>query len=232
MASVAALVPAAGMGLRLGENLPKAFVDLGGRTLLDWALDGLLASGALSHVVVVVPDRLVDRTQDICARLSGDLPIDVVVGGAERADSVRAGLRAAARADVILVHDAARCLTPPETVARVVDAVIAGSPAVVPVLPVVDTMKSVDADGVVTGTVDRESLRSVQTPQGFDADVLRRAHAAADHATDDAGLVERLGVPVTTVAGHPEAFKITTPMDLVLARAVLAARHPVGSESH
>jgi 2-C-methyl-D-erythritol 4-phosphate cytidylyltransferase len=123
----------------------------------------------------------------------------------------------------VLVHDAARALTPADLFVRVVDALRAGSNAVIPVLPVVDTIKSVDADGTVTGTPDRSTLRAVQTPQGFDVDLLERANRDAADATDDAGLVERLGERITTVAGDPLAFKITTPLDLVLARTVLAS---------
>lgn len=213
---VVALVPAAGQGTRLGEGVPKAFVTLRGRTLLQWAVGGLLDSGAVDRVVVIVPPDRVDR-------LRGELPdrVDVVAGGAERTDSVRAGMAAAGDADLVLVHDAARALTPPALVARVVAELRAGREAVVPALPVTDTIKSVDLLGVVTGTPERSELRAVQTPQGFTADLLRRAYDASDTlATDDAGLVERLGARVRTIAGEPLAFKITTPLDLALARAL------------
>jgi 2-C-methyl-D-erythritol 4-phosphate cytidylyltransferase len=116
---------------------------------------------------------------------------------------------------------------PVAVVDAVVAAVLAGAAAVVPVLPVVDTLKRVDAAGLVTGTVPRAGTYAVQTPQGFRREVLAKAHAAADPAdpaTDDAGLVERLGIPVTTVPGSGEAMKITTPFDLVVAEAVLRAR--------
>jgi 2-C-methyl-D-erythritol 4-phosphate cytidylyltransferase len=137
---------------------------------------------------------------------------------------VRAGLAAAGDAEFVLVHDAARALTPPAMIARVVAELKAGSAAVIPVLPVTDTIKSVDVLGVVTGTPLRSELRAVQTPQGFSAQVLRDAHDAGDlAATDDASLVERLGVSVQTIAGEVRAFKITTPLDLVLARALLDA---------
>jgi 2-C-methyl-D-erythritol 4-phosphate cytidylyltransferase/2-C-methyl-D-erythritol 2,4-cyclodiphosphate synthase len=133
--------------------------------------------------------------------------------------------------DVILVHDAARALTPPATIAAVVRAVRSGHRAVIPVLPVADTIKSAvpgeDPEGFPTvgQTVDRSGLRAVQTPQGFSRELLSRAHAAAGHdATDDAGLVESLGEPVTMIPGHVEAFKVTTPFDLVLAEAVLERR--------
>ncbi|MHB1211968.1 MAG: IspD/TarI family cytidylyltransferase, partial [Candidatus Nanopelagicales bacterium] len=134
--------------------------------------------------------------------------------------------------DVVLVHDAARPLVPAEVVGSVVSAVRSGHPAVVPGLPVVDTIKAVDDHGDVERTVDRESLRSIQTPQGFDRAVLQRAHAAADLdavATDDAGLVERLGTRVHVVPGHEEAFKVTTPLDVVIAEAILARRRAAGA---
>jgi 2-C-methyl-D-erythritol 4-phosphate cytidylyltransferase len=150
----------------------------------------------------------------------------VVAGGADRHASVGAALDALPPGvDLVLVHDAARCLTPPSVVGAVVTALRSGADAVIPVLPVADTIKRVEVDRVVA-TVPREHLRAVQTPQGFRRDVLVAAHAAAPDAshTDDAGLVELLGRPVTVVPGHEEAFKITRPLDLLLAEAVLAAR--------
>lgn len=214
---VVALVPAAGKGLRLGHDEPKAFVCLGTDSLLTRSVDGLRASGAVDRIVVIVPVDLLDAARG----LVGDHVI-VVAGGRERTDSVRAGLAVVGDASVVLVHDAARALTPPALIARVVAEVRAGRPAVIPVLPVVDTVKEVDLMGAVVGTPDRASLRAVQTPQGFDADVLRRAYAAAtDISTDDAGLVERIGETVHTIVGDALAFKITTPHDLLLAEALL-----------
>ncbi|OZE88436.1 2-C-methyl-D-erythritol 4-phosphate cytidylyltransferase [Rhodococcoides fascians] len=214
---VVALVPAAGKGLRLGHDEPKAFVCLGTDSLLTRSVDGLRASGAVDRIVVIVPVDLLDAARG----LVGD-DVTVVAGGRERTDSVRAGLAVVGDASVVLVHDAARALTPPALIARVVAEVRAGRPAVIPVLPVVDTVKEVDLMGAVVGTPDRASLRAVQTPQGFDADVLRRAYAAAtDISTDDAGLVERIGETVHTIVGDALAFKITTPHDLLLAEALL-----------
>ncbi|NIL87046.1 2-C-methyl-D-erythritol 4-phosphate cytidylyltransferase [Rhodococcus fascians] len=214
---VVALVPAAGKGLRLGHDEPKAFVCLGTDSLLTRSVDGLRASGAVDRIVVIVPVDLLDAARG----LVGD-DVTVVAGGRERTDSVRAGLAVIGGASVVLVHDAARALTPPALIARVVAEVRAGRPAVIPVLPVVDTVKEVDLMGAVVGTPDRASLRAVQTPQGFDADVLRRAYAAAtDISTDDAGLVERIGETVHTIVGDALAFKITTPHDLLLAEALL-----------
>ncbi|MFE2993438.1 2-C-methyl-D-erythritol 4-phosphate cytidylyltransferase [Nocardia sp. NPDC059246] len=219
---VVALVPAAGMGVRLGENKPKAFVHVGGSPMLTRAVQGLIDSGSVDDVVVMVPAELVAETRALLP--ASDVPVRVVAGGAERTDSVRAGLAAAPDATLVLVHDAARALTPPALITRVVGALRAGARAVVPALPVTDTIKSVDAAGAVTGTPDRSGLRAIQTPQGFDAALLRAAYAVGTQATDDAGLVEMLGATVHTVLGDALAFKITTPLDLVLANTLAARR--------
>ena len=217
--AVTALVPAAGRGVRLGADVPKAFVALCGRSLLWRAVHGLLESGCIDEVVVAVAAEDAGHAADA---LAGVDRVRFVTGGAQRSDSVRAALDAVPGIDVVLVHDAARCLTPASVIRDVVAAVRAGHSAVVPVLPVTDTVKQVDAGGSVVSTVDRSALRVAQTPQGFDAALLRRAHAAnGAPATDDAGLVERLGERVMTVPGHPHAFKITTPFDLAVAEAVL-----------
>jgi len=161
------------------------------------------------------------------AALAAFEPVTVVPGGADRTESVRLALRAALErvpdAKIVLVHDAARAFTPPALVRSVTAAVAAGAQAVVPVLPVTDTVKRVDDAGVVLDTPSRTHLRAVQTPQGFDVDVLCRAYEAADVATDDAGLVERIGVPVHTVPGDVAAMKITTPFDLAVAEAVFTS---------
>lgn len=215
--SVVALVPAAGRGERLGMSTPKAFVELGGKTLLARAVDGLLESGCVDRVVVIVPAELIAAAVAL-------LPagVEVVIGGAERTDSVRAGLAHVGDAEFVLVHDAARALTPPQLIASVVQSLRSGHRAVIPALPVVDTVKIVDESGAVTGTPDRAALRAVQTPQGFTAELLRRAYRSEAVATDDAALVELAGETVHTVIGDPMAFKITTPLDLTLATALVA----------
>lgn len=222
--AVVALVPAAGRGLRLGAQRPKALVPVLGESLLVRSLRGLLDAGCVQRVVVAAPE---DELAAVTAETASLPAVDVVVGGADRTDSVRRALAVAERvvpeAGIALVHDAARAFTPASVIGDVVRAVRAGSPAVVPVLPVSDTIKRVDGDGVVSGTVDRAPLRAVQTPQGFTVDVLRAAYAgAADAASDDAGLVEAIGQPVTTVDGDPRALKITTAFDLAVAESVLA----------
>ncbi|MET8651525.1 2-C-methyl-D-erythritol 4-phosphate cytidylyltransferase [Nocardia aurea] len=222
--SVVALVPAAGRGVRLGANAPKAFVEVGGTPMVRLAVDGLIASGAVDRIIVMVPPESVESAVALLSHSAVRDIVRIVVGGAERTDSVRAGIAAAPEASYYLVHDAARALTPPGLIADVVAQLRVGHPAVVPALPVVDTVKSVDALGTVTGTPDRATLRAIQTPQGFEAGLLRTAYAADVHATDDAGLVELLGAPVRTIAGDPLAFKITTRLDLMLAETILS-RH-------
>lgn len=218
MSDTVAVVPAAGSGERLGAGVAKAFVELAGQTILERAVDGLLAAGVIDRVVVAVPADRIDHT---AALLAGRA--HVVAGGAERHDTVRSALAAVGDPQYIVVHDAARPLTPPAQIQRVVAALHDGMRAVIPVLPVVDTIKAVDSNGVVLGTPERAGLRAVQTPQGFDADLLRRAYQRAGSfaVTDDASLVENLGTPVHTVPGDPLAFKITTALDLRLAQAVL-----------
>ncbi|NMH99209.1 2-C-methyl-D-erythritol 4-phosphate cytidylyltransferase [Pseudonocardia acidicola] len=241
--SVVAVVPAAGSGVRLGAAVPKAFVSLGGVPMLVRTVDGLLDSRVVDRVIVAAPADQVGTARSLLA----GRPVVVLAGGADRTESVRCALRAIGRVtedahggeraagspgggresqvDTVLVHDAARPLTPPELTAAVVAAVRSGHPAVVPALPLADTVKQVDGDGRVHGTIDRSVLRAVQTPQGFSYDVLRRAYAAATSAaTDDAGLVEALGEPVHTVPGHASAFKVTTPWDLELAELLLRRR--------
>lgn len=215
-----AIVPAAGSGERLAAGLPKAFVHLGGLTLIERAITGLRESGVVDAVVVAVPATRTDESALILG--DPDFDVRVVAGGADRTESVRAALDAAADADFVLVHDAARPLTPPALIARVVQSLEEGHTAVVPALPLADTIKAVDANGVVLGTPERTGLRAVQTPQGFTADVLRRAYGRTGVFTDDASMVESIGGQVQTVPGDPMAFKITTPMDLVLAEALVS----------
>lgn len=220
--TVGVVVPAAGAGVRFGGPTPKALALLAGEPLLVHAVRLLRAAPSVGTVVVAAP---AGHLASVTALLA---PYDVVVvpGGPTRQDSVGLALAALPPGvDLVLVHDAARCLTPVAVVEAVVAALRSGAQAVVPVLPVVDTLKRVDDQGLVLATVDRADLRSVQTPQGFTRALLERAHAAGrDPLTDDAGLVEALGAPVLTVPGSDEAFKVTRPQDLLLAEAVLAGR--------
>ena len=229
----AALVPAAGRGERLGPGSPKALRFLGGQPLLVHAVHALSDARVVDLVVVAAPAEQVEEVRSLLGQQEYAADVIVVSGGENRQESVaRALLALPADIDVVLVHDAARPLVPSQLVAAVVSAVRAGHPAVVPGLPVADTIKSVDAADNVQATLDRSALRAIQTPQGFDRSVLQAAHAAADldaPATDDAGLVEAGGITVHVVPGHEEAFKVTRPIDLVLAEAVLARRRATGA---
>lgn len=222
---VVAIVPAAGSGERLAVGVPKAFYQLDGQTLIERAVDGLLDSGVVDTVVVAVPADRTDEARQILGHRAM-----IVAGGSNRTDTVNLALTVlsgTAEPEFVLVHDAARALTPPALVARVVEALRDGYAAVVPVLPLSDTIKAVDANGVVLGTPERAGLRAVQTPQGFTTDLLLRSYQrgsldlpAAEYA-DDASLVEHIGGQVQVVDGDPLAFKITTKLDLLLAQAIV-----------
>jgi len=227
----AAVVPAAGKGERLGPGTPKALRELGGVPMLVHAVRTLARARLVDAVVVAAPAAEVASVRALLADHEVPAEVSVVAGGTTRQESVgRAVASLPAEIDIVLVHDAARPLAPVELVDAIAAAVRDGADAVVPVLPVPDTIKEVDAAEQVTQTLDRAALRAVQTPQGFRRAVLEQAHAAAggELATDDAGLVERLGLKVSTVRGAEEAFKVTRPLDLVLAEAVLAKRRAEG----
>ncbi|NUV53757.1 2-C-methyl-D-erythritol 4-phosphate cytidylyltransferase [Streptomyces coelicolor] len=230
----AAVIPAAGRGVRLGPGAPKALRALGGTPMLVHAVRAMADSRAVSLVVVVAPPDGAGEVKSLldAHALPERTDVLVVPGGDSRQESVKRGLDALPEGyDIVLVHDAARPLVPVDTVDAVVEAVRDGAAAVVPALPLADTVKQVEpaaAPGepeAVVATPDRSRLRAVQTPQGFERATLVRAHeTVTDDVTDDAGMVERLGLTVVTVPGHEEAFKVTRPLDLVLAEAVLARR--------
>jgi 2-C-methyl-D-erythritol 4-phosphate cytidylyltransferase len=219
--TTACIVVAAGRGDRFGRGGPKALHPLAGLPLVVHAVRAAAGSGVIDLFAVAAPTEFVDEVDTSLRGIS--VGVVVIPGGVSRRDSVSAALAVLpGDVDVVLVHDAARCLAPPELFATVAASISGGLDAVVPVLPVPDTVKEVRGE-VVVATLDRSALRAVQTPQGFRRDVLVRAHAAVDgDVTDDAGLVERLGGAVHVVPGHEHAFKVTRPLDLLLAEAVLA----------
>lgn len=227
----AVVIPAAGLGERLGPGAPKALRLLGGAPLLLHAVRAMAAAGPVEVVVVAAPPDEVDRVWGLLPIEGLRAELRVVAGGTTRRESVALALTALdSDVDVVLVHDAARPLAPPELAEAVVRAVRAGADAVVPGLPVSDTVKRVDESEHVVETVPRAPLRAVQTPQGFRRNVLERAHAAAggEEATDDAALVEALGVRVRVLPGSQDAAKVTRSADLVLAESVLARRRAAG----
>jgi 2-C-methyl-D-erythritol 4-phosphate cytidylyltransferase/2-C-methyl-D-erythritol 2,4-cyclodiphosphate synthase len=222
------VVVAAGSGTRLGGSEPKAFVALRGVPVLERALRGVFDSVEPAQVVLVVPSSHLKAARSIADRVAGVASdsVSVVAGGATRQASVAAGLAAlAADVDTVLVHDAARALTPPVLFDRVARAVRSTGGGVIPALPVTDTVKRVGADAAVLGTVDRSDLVHVQTPQGFPRVDLDAAYAdAIEEHTDDAALFAAAGHVVTVVEGEARAFKITTPWDLRRAENVLGAQ--------
>ena len=218
-----AVVVAAGAGDRLAADRPKAFVRLGGRTMLAWSLAMLDDHDLVDGIVMVVPEEYEERASLLADDLCATKIAAAVAGGATRPDSVAAGLACVPEgAAFVLVHDAARPLTPPDVVDRVVAALRAGADGAVPALPVADTVKRVGPDGSIAETLERGALRAVQTPQGFPVAILREALAArAGEATDCASLVEALGRAVVCVEGDERAFKVTTPADLARAQQLV-----------
>jgi 2-C-methyl-D-erythritol 4-phosphate cytidylyltransferase len=220
---VAILVPAAGLGVRMGPGAPKALRLLAGEPLLVHAVRNVAGAPSVGLIVVAAPPPDLAAVRALLA--TERVPVVVVAGGATRQASVACALSAVpAKFDLVLVHDAARALTPPSLIEAVAAKLRSGSSAVIPALPVVDTIKRVGESSEVVATVDRSVLRAVQTPQGFRRATLAAAHAgAADDHTDDAGLAEQAGVRVDTVPGDDLAFKITRPFDLAIAEALIAS---------
>jgi len=207
-----ALVVAAGRGERLGTPVPKAFVNLAGRPMLEWSVTALQRVAAVTEIVVALPPGVTAPAGTIG-----------VPGGSERSHSVRAALAISAPDDVVIVHDAARPLVTTELVAACL-AALDGADAAIAATPVTDTIKECE-DGRVVRTLDRGRLWAIQTPQVFRREALERALAQDDGvvaaATDDAGLVEALGGTVRIVPAPPENLKVTTALDLRVAEMLL-----------
>ena len=204
----AAIIAAAGMGHRLGANLPKALVKLLDKTLVEHAVANL--SPVCELIIVTAPSGY----EAEYSKILGD-QVEVITGGVLRSDSIRLAIsKIPAKYEYVLVHDAARALASTTLASSVLSQLIQGEQAVIPALSVIDTIKEVDAKGYVRNTLDRSALKVIQTPQGFTRSVLERAHTASEDATDDAALVEALGIAVKVITGEEGALKITTPSDL------------------
>ena len=212
----AAIIAGAGMGHRLGAEIPKALIQIQGITLLERAFISL--SKVVDEIVITAPAGYEEQFKAIVGQSA-----EVVTGGVLRSDSIRVALKALSPSvESVLIHDAARALASSALAARVLDELRSGQSAVIPVLKVIDTIKEIDRDGFVRATPDRSSLVAAQTPQGFNRQVLERAHSASDDATDDAALVEAIGVEVKTIEGEASAFKITTKEDISQALLLLS----------
>jgi 2-C-methyl-D-erythritol 4-phosphate cytidylyltransferase/2-C-methyl-D-erythritol 2,4-cyclodiphosphate synthase len=227
---IALVVVAAGQGQRLGAGKPKAFVDLVGRPLLTHAIESIIALPELAQLIIAVPESHLVEAAEIGAELIGALPIgfEVVLGGETRQGSIANALgELQHESEIVLVHDAARALAPTSLFAKVAESVRQTKLSSLPVMRVVDTIKRIDGETVLE-TVDRDVLRSAQTPQGFVASDLVAAYAAAEaDFTDDAALMQSAGHRILAIDGDERAFKITTPADLAAAELRFSGK-PVG----
>jgi len=235
MSGIAVILVAAGDGTRLGQPVPKALVEIQGKTLLEHALERIVAIRGLEQIVVASHENLVPEFTRLGQKAVGDkVPVSFTPGGLSRQGSISNALAAVdANVDVVLVHDAARCFAPTELFEKVAAKVSEFGVGVVPVLPIADTVKQVEQD-VVLGTVPRENLRSAQTPQGFlYADLVRNYSQATEDFTDDAALMQSFGEVIHSVAGDTRAFKITHPEDLEYAKKLFSTRRSgIGTDVH
>jgi 2-C-methyl-D-erythritol 4-phosphate cytidylyltransferase/2-C-methyl-D-erythritol 2,4-cyclodiphosphate synthase len=221
MSSFAVVLLAAGRGERLGANQPKAFVSVTGRSLLEHALGNVLAAKGVAQVVLACPQSHLEQTKQLVAGLNASVVVDVVVGGQTRQQSIANALAKVSDHPVVLVHDSARAFASSQLFENVAAAVTQHQCGILPVLPVVDTIKRVDGH-LVQETIDRDQLRIAQTPQGFPTAALKAAYATPDaEHTDDASLFQWHGGKVICVAGEPNAFKVTTAPDLLAAQQLL-----------
>ena len=228
MTATWAVIVAAGRGDRLGLDRPKAFAKLNGRPLLAESLERLEGSEWVDAIVIVAPEEWEEPSILLAEEIGAGKVTACVTGGETRTESVRAGVaEVSPEALVILVHDAARPLLPPEVVERVLEPLGEGWDGAAPALPVADTLKRAGEDGKVAETVDRAGLHAVQTPQAFLAPVLREALSeATGDATDCAGLVERRGGRVRLVPGDRCLLKVTTAEDLAFVESLLVTVMP------
>ena len=227
----AAIIAGAGMGHRLGADLPKALIQIDGVTLIERAFAAL--STVVDEIVITAPAGYEEQFRAIVGESA-----TVITGGVLRSDSVNLAVKSLSpTTKYVLVHDAARALATSDLASRVLAELRTGESAVIPALSVVDTIKEVDRDGYVRNTPDRAALKAVQTPQGFAVEVLKRAYEASHDATDDAALVEALGIKVKTIPGEARAMKITNPEDIATAITLIRPidsdlRVGVGTDAH
>jgi 2-C-methyl-D-erythritol 4-phosphate cytidylyltransferase/2-C-methyl-D-erythritol 2,4-cyclodiphosphate synthase len=238
MSKIAVILVAAGDGSRLQAGIPKALVKISDKTLLEHAMENILQVKDLVQVVVASHEDRVEEFANIAKAFAGDkVDLAFTPGGVSRQGSIANALKeVTSSADVVLIHDAARCFAPASVFDRVANAVIETGSAVIPVLPVVDTIKNVNQD-VVLGTVDRDGLRIAQTPQGFSREqIIKGYEAATADYTDDASLLQAQGALVSSVLGDALAFKITVQADLEYAELLLGnkveQRTGIGTDVH
>lgn len=225
------LIAAAGSGRRMGADRNKLLLPLAGRPVLAWTLEAALACPAIRWIGVVGQPQDASAIAAIVTAARPDRPVEWILGGDTRQESVSRGLEALpAEAEAVLIHDGARCLVEPDLLAAsaaALERAMREGAGIVAATPVTDTIKEVE-DGAIRATPDRSRLWAAQTPQGFGVAQLRQAHALAQarewSVTDDAALFERLDLPVRVLEAPPSNIKITTRFDLTIAAAVLAER--------
>ena len=222
------LIPAAGMGRRMGSDRNKLLLTLLGKPLLAWTLLAAEAARDISWIGII--GQVADQAdfKDILAQMSLSKPVQLIPGGETRQQSVYNGLQALpAEAERVLIHDGARCLATPQLLDRCAT-VLLDCPGLIAAVPVKDTIKVVNETGIIQDTPDRRQLWAAQTPQGFDVLLLKQCHEQGRNlgweVTDDAALFERCGLPVRIVEGEETNLKVTTPVDLAIAEFILRQR--------
>ena len=222
------LIPAAGMGRRMGSDRNKLLLTLLGKPLLAWTL--LAAEAARDISWIGIMGQVADQAdfKAILAQISLSKPVQLIPGGETRQESVYNGLQALpAAAERVLIHDGARCLATPQLLDRCAT-VLLDCPGLIAAVPVKDTIKVVNETGIIQDTPDRRQLWAAQTPQGFDVPLLKQCHEQGRslgwEVTDDAALFERCGLPVRIVEGEETNLKVTTPVDLAIAEFILRQR--------
>lgn len=223
------LIPAAGVGRRMGSDRNKLLLTLRSQPLLYWTLQAALMAEKITWVGIIYQPADYDQIREILQSLDANQPIDLIVGGQTRQESVYNGLqKLPTDAKQVLIHDGARCLVTPSLLNRCAVA-MASCQGIIAAIPVKDTIKIVDEDGLIQSTPERKFLWAAQTPQGFDVDLLKSCHHEGVRqgwqVTDDAALFERCGYQVKIVSGEETNLKITTPQDLAIADFILTTRN-------
>ncbi|MEL7074549.1 MAG: 2-C-methyl-D-erythritol 4-phosphate cytidylyltransferase [Cyanobacteria bacterium J06643_13] len=222
------LIPAAGMGRRMGSDRNKLLLKLLGKPLIAWSLEAAADASSINWIGIMgQPEDLVEF-ENILNQLNLSKPVELIVGGATRQESVYNGLQALPKAaQRVLIHDGARCLATPALFDRC-SAKLLSCQGLIAAVAVKDTIKVVDADGIITDTPERKDLWAAQTPQGFEVELLKRCHAQGKdlrwQVTDDAALFEKCDLPVKIVVGEETNLKVTTPVDLAIAELILRQR--------
>ncbi len=219
------LIPAAGMGRRMGSSRNKLLMTLLGKSLLSWTLEAAVKSNNITWIGVIGQPVDFPDFQEIISFLSTDKPIELIEGGATRQESVYKGLQALPpEAERVLIHDGARCLATPQLLDRCAE-VILTCPGLIAAIPVKDTIKVVDSSGLIQDTPNRSQLWAAQTPQAFEVKLLKECHEKGHQlgwaVTDDAALFEKCGLPVKIVQGEETNLKVTTPLNLSVAEFLL-----------